>query len=88
MWYQVLESVVDSVVFVDDWAFSGGCCNEYVYATGLGLPTLNERLEYIDAAYGLHVMRHASLDLKAKGKHSPIRESAIARLVEMTGLTA
>ena len=88
MWYRVLDELVEFVVLVDYWQYSGGCCSEFVYATEHGILCFDERRKHLGAAAGLEMMRAASEHIEKLGHVSTIREAAIEKLTGLIGIAA
>lgn len=82
-WAGVIETLAETVVFLDGWQFSHGCAYEYLVAVRTGLETLTQRMTPLRLPAAMAQLREAVEDLKDRQMPADFLVGIIA---EMTAL--
>lgn len=59
-WGEVIRRFVSTVVFLEGWETSSGCCYEFLIASELGLPILDQGLASMSLASGIKIIDQKS----------------------------
>jgi len=63
-WGKVIERYVNTVVFLDGWEYSSGCCFEFLTATRCGANTITENKQPINREMGIELITAAIQEIK------------------------
>ena len=78
LWTTVMSRFVNAVVFVADWQYSAGSCEEYLHAFTEKIPCYDELGKYINANTAASMIYCACQRISAWG-HKPDRQAFVAR---------
>lgn len=63
-WGKVIERYVNTVVLLDSWEYSSGCCFEFLTATRCGANTITENKQPISREMGIELITAAIQEIK------------------------
>jgi hypothetical protein len=89
-WARVIERYAARVVFANGWEYSHGCAYEYLTASRLSIPALDEEWMELDLPRGLAMLQSASRDFRRRGdeREGLFLENVITALLEMCTTSA
>jgi Domain of unknown function (DUF4406) len=63
-WLHVIQKFASTIVLVSGWEFSVGCATEFRFASGLGLPIVDEAGNLVDALQGEALIAAAAMQIE------------------------
>jgi hypothetical protein len=79
LWVEVIESLVDRIVFADGWELSTGCTIEYATGLALGIPMQSASGEALLPEEASVLLRDAAQTIRVAGRDPAVALDAIAR---------
>jgi hypothetical protein len=76
-WGEVITRFVQTVVFMDGWEYSSGCCYEFLVATKFNIVTLAQDLTPLTREAGIRMVRET---VEAGDPDAPFRHAILAEL--------
>lgn len=69
-WSAVITAYAHKIVFVDDWQYSNGCSAEYLLATTLALPCVDENNEAIAVPDAIAMLADSITEIRGLGGYT------------------
>jgi hypothetical protein len=80
LWSFVIKRYVHTVIFVEGWQYSDGCCYEFLIAHQTGAKTKTPSLEEISIAQGIHLIREAINELQEMNRNTAFLKAVTSEL--------